>query len=69
MHTYSKEMPVCATCQRWGGSRDPGRIIPFCTVWVVNTEQKGNCHGGSFHNLQMPPAASCSRYEKWGVLK
>lgn len=69
MHTYSKEMPVCATCQRWGGARNPGRIVPSCTVWVENVQPEGLCYGGTFHNLQMAPGASCSRYEKWGVLK
>lgn len=69
MNTYSKEMPVCATCERWGGPRDPGRIVPSCTVWVENPQQKGSCYGGAFHNLPMLPAASCSRYAKWGVLK
>lgn len=69
MLTYSKDMPVCATCDRWGGPRDPGRIIPSWTVWIDGAMPRGTCYGGAFQNLAMSPAASCSRYVKWNVLR
>lgn len=69
MSTYSKDMPVCATCDRWGGSRDPGRLIPSYTVWITDAASRGMCYGGAFSNMPMLPAASCSKHEKWNVLK
>lgn len=69
MSSFGCDMKVCGTCDRWSGPRDPGRIIPSAFVWVEASTDKGMCFGGGFANMKMAAMASCSKHEKWNVLK
>ena len=52
----------CATCIRWGGVRRPAD--PFLNNVEFEDNQKGKCYGGGFNMADMPPTASCSKWEQ-----
>lgn len=52
---------VCATCARWGGSRQPND--PFQNNIRFARDQMGTCHGGGFNQIQTFPLASCDKWD------
>ena len=69
MPVFGSATRLCATCSRWGGPRDPGRIFPAPFVWVTDLNAKGVCFGGAFFNMPMSHSAVCGKYLKWEVLR
>jgi hypothetical protein len=57
----------CVTCQYWGGQRkvSPGRD----RAEYGSEHDKGECVGGGYNGLQKTISGSCTKWEKWGVLK
>lgn len=66
-NTIGKTWKCCATCSRWGGTRDPGIIIPSITI-TFDMNQKGRCYGGGYRNLDMNGMAHCGQWMKWAAV-
>jgi len=57
----------CATCQLWGGPRQASRFRDRAEY--ANDDDKGECIGGGWNRQQKKATNSCSKWEKWSVLK
>ena len=51
----------CATCTHWCGYTKPD---PFCKFIEYDTSDRGRCAGGGFNMMDMPPMATCSKWER-----
>ena len=67
MQTYSPQMRMCATCERWAGPRSINSSRSVITT--VSTVVKGLCLGGTHDHAQTPPTASCSKHVQWPELR
>jgi len=63
--TLPKSYKICATCALWGGIRtaEPGGYTKF------EQDQKGKCQGGLYNTIQMPPMATCNKWEIWPPIR
>jgi len=63
---FSKNHTVCATCDMWGGKREPqpSRVV----VHVRSAGERGQCMGGGHNRAQVPATGHCSQYKKWAIL-
>jgi hypothetical protein len=57
----------CVTCQYWGGTRKASTFRD--RVDFGSDKDKGECVGGGWNRSQKDAGSSCSKWEKWGVLK
>jgi hypothetical protein len=57
----------CVTCQYWGGSRKASTFRDKAEYGSDN--DKGECIGGGWNRQQKTAMSTCSKWEKWGVLK
>ena len=67
MPSYSPNMKLRATCERWAGVRNENG-----TCAVVSTASptiRGKCLGGGHNHAQTPASGNCSTYRKWSVLR
>ncbi len=66
MQTFATNFRNCATCGRWGGSRQTNSLGSS-----VQTQfnARGLCMGGEFNQQQMPAGQSCQQYVKWQALR
>ncbi len=62
INTLHKSFRACATCTLWCGQRT---VDASRTIIRFESNQKGECAGGGFNHLQMPPMSSCNRYRQW----
>jgi len=51
----------CATCIHWCGN---AKSNAFCTYVEFDNNDRGRCAGGGFNMLDMPPMASCLKWER-----
>lgn len=67
MPKYSPSMKLCATCAKWGGTRDVNASRAWSSTQSTNT--KGECLGGGHNHHQTPATGTCDKYLKWPVLR
>jgi hypothetical protein len=60
---------ICITCEYWGGARNASTFRD--SVEYGSDLDKGVCvgGGGGYNRLPVRPMGTCSKWEKWGVLK
>jgi len=60
---------ICITCEHWGGTRKASTSRD--SVEYGSDLDKGECvgGGGGYNRMQVRPVGTCSKWEKWGVLK
>lgn len=57
----------CVTCLHWGGPRKASTFRD--RVEYGSDRDKGECVGGGWNRSQKDAGSSCSKWEKWSVLK
>ena len=67
MPSFSPNMRLCATCERWAGPRKLNSTRSVVTTGSIAV--KGECLGGGHNHAQTPPTATCAKHVKWPVLK
>jgi hypothetical protein len=67
MPSYSPNMKLCATCERWAGARKVNPTRAFVSTASPTTQ--GECLGGAHSHAQTPASGTCGKYRKWSVLR
>jgi len=56
----------CASCERWGGQRQPGEQPG--TVLIESETVEGLCQGGPWDNSERRARSACGHWTIWLVL-
>jgi len=66
MQNYSPTFKTCATCEFWGGSRQPDNFRSGAVV--TDHMVQGKCYG-KWNGSEKSSNSGCEGWKKWGVLK
>ena len=64
--SISGSFKICATCALWAGFRGVNASRNFVNFVA---DSAGECCGGGFDHTKTRPYTTCSKFQKWSVLK